>query len=82
MRCAAWIVAAALAAAAAEAAQLPANTNEIKTLTVEQAKAVPADTKRGRRTVVALNGLTTLSDEAAKALRSNSRISLPEKFAR
>jgi len=56
MRCAAWIVAAALAAAAAEAAQLPANTNEIKTLTVEQAKAVP------------LNGLTTLSDRAAKAL--------------
>ena len=44
--------------------ELPANTYEIKSLTVEQAKALA----QRKDTWLSLDGLTTLSDEAAKAL--------------
>jgi hypothetical protein len=63
VRCVAWIVAVALYGLVAEADGLPAKPNEIKTLTVEQAKALARQNGQ-----VFLLSLTAVSDEAAEAL--------------
>ena len=63
MRFVAWILMAALCGVAVAADGLPKDTNEIKSLTVEQAKALAK-----QKGSLSLNGLTTLSVEAAKAL--------------
>lgn len=63
VRYAAWIVAVALCGCHFFAGGLPADTNQLETLTVDQARAM-AD----RKGYVSLRGLTTLSDEAAQAL--------------
>ena len=63
MRFGAWILMAALCGVAVAADGLPQDTNEIKSLTVEQAKALAQ-----HKGSLSLNGLTTLSVEAAKAL--------------
>ena len=77
MRFLAWILMAALCGVAVAADGLPKDTNEIKSLTVEQAKAL-AQQKGSLR----LNGLTTLSAKAAAALRANPLVQLPDKFKR
>lgn len=51
-------------------------TNGITILTIEHAKALVQQHKHG----LALNGLTTLSDEAAMVLRANPNIALPDTF--
>jgi hypothetical protein len=61
MRCV--LAVAVLCAGVAVGQELPKDTNEIKTLTVDQAKEL--STHKGW---LSLNGLTTLSPEAAKAL--------------
>jgi hypothetical protein len=66
-----------LMAGVASGQELPEDTNEIKALTVEQAQAL-AQHKGG----LSLDGLTTLSDEAAAALRANPNTVLPDKFER
>ncbi len=73
MRFVAWILMAAMVAADG----FPKDTNAIKSLTVEQAKAL-AQNKGWLR----LNGLTTLSANAAAALRANPLVQLPAKFRR
>jgi hypothetical protein len=49
--------------------ELPKDTNKIETLTVEQAQRLATEYKG---TWLKLNGLTTLSDEAAKALAQHT----------
>ena len=66
MRFGAWILMAALCGVAVAADGLPQDTNEIKSLTVEQAKALAQ-----HKGSLSLNGLTTLSVEAARALAQN-----------
>lgn len=56
---------------------LPADTNEITTLTVARVKALSQH--EGDQF---LDGLTTLSDGAAKALQAHDGIVLPAKFKR
>jgi hypothetical protein len=73
MRC--LLAAAVLCAGVAVGQELREDTNAIKSLTVEQAKALSQHEGH-----LSLNGLTTLTDEAAKALRSNPDIGLPDKF--
>ena len=75
MRCV--LAVAVLCAGVAVGQELPKDTNEIKTLTVDQAKEL--STHRGW---LYLNGLTTLSDEAAKALGANPKVRLPKQFRR
>lgn len=70
MRYATWMVAASLCGVVAGADRLLGNTNEIKTLTVEQAKTVASNAKSSPAGVVSLNGLTTLSAEVAAAWRN------------
>ena len=65
MRYAMWLIVAAgiLGGVAALADESPQDTNQITTLTVDQAKALSQ-----HKGSLSLNGLTTLSDEAANAL--------------
>ncbi len=69
MRFVALILMAALCGVTCVPDELPKDTNEIKTLTVEQAKALAQ-----HKYELSLNGLTTLSDEAAKVLAKHEGV--------
>ena len=58
------------------AEDLPEDTDQIKSLTAEQA----ADLVSKAKGLLSLDGLTSIDKEVLKILKSNSKIYLPEKY--
>lgn len=76
MRHAVWIVSAVLCGIAASADEFPQNTNEIKSLTVDQAKALAQ-----RKWALSLDGLTTVSDSSRRSASLTSSPAIGRPFA-